>query len=117
MCVLLGYGADAICPYLVFEMAKSLRQEGVLDSSFTDKVVFEVNIRKFVGQRKKRGKEISKNLLTISKFYSVVELFGSHGQRYIESDGQNGHINVAIVQRCSDLRSYWFGRRGDQSML
>ncbi|KAK7580461.1 hypothetical protein V9T40_001090 [Parthenolecanium corni] len=41
MCVLLGYGADAICPYLVFEMAKSLREEGVLDESFTDKVVFE----------------------------------------------------------------------------
>lgn len=42
MCVLLGYGADAICPYLVFEMAKSLREEGVLDGSFTDKIVFEV---------------------------------------------------------------------------
>lgn len=45
MCVLLGYGADAICPYLVFEMAKSLREEGVLDESFTDKVVFEVSKR------------------------------------------------------------------------
>lgn len=41
MCVLLGYGADAICPYLVFEMAKSLRAEGVLDSSFTDKILYE----------------------------------------------------------------------------
>lgn len=46
MCVLLGYGADAICPYLVFEMAKSLREEGVLDESFTDKVVFEVSKEK-----------------------------------------------------------------------
>lgn len=43
MCVLLGYGADGICPYLVFEMAKSLRAEGVLDASFTDKVLFEVS--------------------------------------------------------------------------
>lgn len=42
MCVLLGYGADAICPYLVFEMAKSLREEGVLSETFTDKMVFEV---------------------------------------------------------------------------
>lgn len=42
MCVLLGYGADAICPYLVLEMAKSLREEGVLDETFTDKIVFEV---------------------------------------------------------------------------
>jgi len=43
MCVLLGYGADGICPYLVFEMAKSLRAEGVLDASFTDKILFEVS--------------------------------------------------------------------------
>lgn len=43
MCVLLGYGADAICPYLVLEMAKSLREEGVLDETFTDKIVFEVS--------------------------------------------------------------------------
>jgi len=43
MCVLLGYGADGICPYLVFEMAKTLRAEGVLDSSYTDKILFEVN--------------------------------------------------------------------------
>lgn len=33
MCVLLGYGADAICPYLVFEAAGQLRDEGVLDPS------------------------------------------------------------------------------------
>nr|XP_031844149.1 putative glutamate synthase [NADPH] isoform X1 [Nomia melanderi] len=36
ICLLLGYGADAICPYLVFEMARNLRADGVLDSSLTD---------------------------------------------------------------------------------
>ncbi|XP_043577717.1 glutamate synthase [NADH] isoform X1 [Bombus pyrosoma] len=36
ICLLLGYGADAICPYLVFEMARNLRMDGVLDSSLTD---------------------------------------------------------------------------------
>ncbi|XP_075232703.1 uncharacterized protein LOC142331019 isoform X2 [Lycorma delicatula] len=41
MCVLLGYGADAICPYLVFEMASSLRNENVLDNSMTDQVLYE----------------------------------------------------------------------------
>lgn len=44
MCVLLGYGADAICPYLVFEMARSLRNEGVLESSLTDAALFQVCI-------------------------------------------------------------------------
>ncbi|XP_015429364.1 PREDICTED: putative glutamate synthase [NADPH] isoform X2 [Dufourea novaeangliae] len=36
VCLLLGYGADAICPYVVFEMARNLRADGVLDSSLTD---------------------------------------------------------------------------------
>nr|XP_014291761.1 glutamate synthase [NADH], amyloplastic isoform X1 [Halyomorpha halys] len=40
MCVLLGYGADAICPYLVFEMVRSLREEGIFDPSFTDKILY-----------------------------------------------------------------------------
>ncbi|XP_043275732.1 glutamate synthase [NADH] isoform X2 [Venturia canescens] len=41
MCVLLGYGADAICPYLVFEMARNLREEGVLDQSFNDEIMYK----------------------------------------------------------------------------
>lgn len=36
MCVLLGYGADAICPYLVFETVASLREEGIIDLSDSD---------------------------------------------------------------------------------
>lgn len=40
MCVMLGYGVDAICPYMVFETARSLRDEGVLDESFTDDVMY-----------------------------------------------------------------------------
>jgi len=42
MTVLLGYGADAICPYLVFETARQLRYEGVLPATLTDKKIFEV---------------------------------------------------------------------------
>ncbi len=42
MCVLLGYGADAICPYLVFETARQLRREGVIDAGLTDDKIFEV---------------------------------------------------------------------------
>jgi len=43
MCVLLGYGADAICPYLVFEISRALRNEGVLDAAFTDDVLYKVS--------------------------------------------------------------------------
>ncbi|XP_011708149.1 PREDICTED: putative glutamate synthase [NADPH] isoform X2 [Wasmannia auropunctata] len=41
ICVLLGYGADAICPYLVFEMAKNLRADHVFDETFTDEVIYK----------------------------------------------------------------------------
>lgn len=41
ICVLLGYGADAICPYLALELASSLRDTGVLDSSLTDEVIYQ----------------------------------------------------------------------------
>lgn len=44
ICVLLGYGADAICPYLVFEMAKNLRADNVFDASFTDDVIYKVRL-------------------------------------------------------------------------
>lgn len=44
MCVLLGYGADGICPYIVFELARNLRDDGVLDPNFSDDVMFDVSI-------------------------------------------------------------------------
>ena len=42
MCVLLGYGADAICPYLVFQAAQRLREEGVIGEQYTDRDTFQV---------------------------------------------------------------------------
>ncbi|KAF2365727.1 Glutamate synthase NADH/NADPH small subunit 1, partial [Trinorchestia longiramus] len=41
MCVLIGYGADAICPYLVFETMATLREEGVLPSDLHDHKIYE----------------------------------------------------------------------------
>ncbi|KAK6621297.1 hypothetical protein RUM43_011603 [Polyplax serrata] len=40
MCALLGYGADAICPYLVFHLARNLKLEGALDSNVLDEEYF-----------------------------------------------------------------------------
>ena len=31
ICVLVGFGADAICPYMVFEIAQMLKEDGVID--------------------------------------------------------------------------------------
>ena len=48
MCVLLGFGADAVCPYMVFEIMAALREEKVLDETFTDKVIFTVSENTFM---------------------------------------------------------------------
>ncbi|CAH2107002.1 unnamed protein product [Euphydryas editha] len=40
MCVLLGYGADAICPYLAFELAFSLRNDNLIDPDLSDADIY-----------------------------------------------------------------------------
>ena len=41
MCVLLGFGVDAICPYMVFEIAHMLRMQKIIDQDITDTIVYE----------------------------------------------------------------------------
>ena len=40
ICLLLGYGADAICPYLVFETVCSLNALNLLNTTFTNEQIF-----------------------------------------------------------------------------
>lgn len=40
ICLLLGYGADAICSYLSLELAAALRTQGVIDESMTDEILY-----------------------------------------------------------------------------
>nr|MBE5725838.1 putative glutamate synthase 1 [Cucujiformia] len=41
ICLLLGYGADAICPYLALELASSLRDQGILDTSLSNETIYQ----------------------------------------------------------------------------
>uniref|UniRef100_A0A1I7Z3F6 glutamate synthase (NADH) n=1 Tax=Steinernema glaseri TaxID=37863 RepID=A0A1I7Z3F6_9BILA len=40
-CVLLGFGADAVCPYLVFESCYRLRNMGLIENELTDELIFQ----------------------------------------------------------------------------
>lgn len=40
-CVLLGFGADAVCPYMVFETCHRLRTMGLFDNEISDEQVYE----------------------------------------------------------------------------
>lgn len=37
----LGYGADAICPYLVFELIFALRNDNIIDHTLTDANIYD----------------------------------------------------------------------------
>lgn len=91
ICLLLGYGADAICPYLVFEMARNLRADGVLDSSFNDNILCLVSVLCYFWTlaEKKYNKIIDCE--------HIVELCGSNGERYSKSNGENGDLHVAVL--------------------
>lgn len=41
LCLLLGYGADAICPYLVFETIRNLNVQGMLNTSLQNEQIFK----------------------------------------------------------------------------
>ena len=40
LCCLLSYGADAVCPYLVFETLSAMRRRGVLDPPLEDQEIY-----------------------------------------------------------------------------
>ena len=41
LAVLLGFGCDAVCPYMVLELGNWLRSEQLLDPETTDQAVFD----------------------------------------------------------------------------
>jgi len=117
ICVLLGYGADAICPYLVFEMAKNLRADHVFDETFTDDIIYKVSLAKILFRNVNDKKSICMNKINIYKNYLMInrlnsaELRRCYGTRNRESDGQDGNLDFTILQRSADIRSSWIGRR------
>ena len=44
-CTLIGYGADAICPYLAFDALRALREDGKLQANQSDDVLMTQYIK------------------------------------------------------------------------
>lgn len=53
MCVLIGFGLDAVCPYMVYETVAKLRAQGLMDGQWDSDTV-AANFKKSVdyGMRK-----------------------------------------------------------------
>lgn len=76
MCVLLGYGADAICPYLVFESMAELQSEGIIDAKLTEDAIF----RNYV-EAMERGiaKVMAKMGISTLQSYKGAQIFEAVG--------------------------------------
>ncbi len=87
-CLLIGYGADAINPYLAFEALWQARQDGLLKAEkFPDDEAIVRGYRKAVAKG------------------------------HVEGHGQDGHLDLAVVQRRPDLRGPGPARRSRQALL
>ncbi len=87
-CLLIGYGADAINPYLAFESLWKARIEGRARSARI--------------QRRRKG---------------CQRLPQGRCQGHPEDHGQDGHLDVAVLQGSSDLRGVGFEGRSHRSLL
>jgi glutamate synthase (NADPH/NADH) large chain len=86
-CLLVGYGADAINPYLALEALWQARRDGILPPEYDtdDKIV--------AGYRKARR------------------------QGHAEGDGQDGHLHAGVLQGRADFRSGRVEQRCDRSVF
>ena len=87
-CLLVGYGADAINPYLAFEALRQARRDGWLDE------------QEFVSEERRRDR-----------------LSRGHRQGHAQGDGQDGHLHAAVLQGRPDLRGGRPAGRGDRPVF
>lgn len=74
ICVLLGYGADAICPYLVFETLSALRSEAKLD--LTDEQIYT---RYVAAMERGISKVMAKMGISTLQSYKGAQIFEAVG--------------------------------------
>ncbi|VDM96299.1 unnamed protein product [Thelazia callipaeda] len=84
-CVLLGYGADAICPYLVYESCHRLRNMGLFDADINDEQVF---------QGYKAG--IERGIFKVMAKMGISTLHSYKGAQIFEAVG----LAEEVVNRC-----------------
>lgn len=85
ICVLLGYGADAINPYLVFELAKTLRDQTVIDPAMTDEEISGAF-----------GKAIDTGMAKVMAKMGISTLQSYKGAQIFEAVG----LSQDVIDRC-----------------
>ncbi len=98
-CVLFGYGADAVNPYLAFEALAWLRKRGTLSKSISNEKI----IRNYT-------KSVNKGVLKVMSKMGISTLASYKGAQIFEALG----LDHKVIQRCfngtaSRLRGAGFG--------
>ncbi|KAI8846077.1 putative glutamate synthase Glt1 [Chytridium lagenaria] len=84
-CVLLGYGADAICPYLAYEAMMKLRREGLLKPELTDEKI----INNFIKASNDGIKKVmSKMGISTLQSYKGAQIFEALG------------LDASVISKC-----------------
>jgi glutamate synthase (NADPH/NADH) large chain len=84
-CMLIGYGADAINPYMAFEILWNLRREGNIDPSLDDEKV----IKNYI-------KACGKGILKVMSKMGISTLQSYKGAQIFESIG----LNKQVIDKC-----------------
>jgi glutamate synthase (NADPH) large chain len=84
-CLLVGYGADAINPYLAFESLYQAREDGMLEPEYTDEAI--VNAYR---------KGVAKGLLKVMGKMGISTLQSYKGAQIFEAVG----IDEDVIERC-----------------
>ena len=104
-CVLFGYGADAVNPYLAFEAIAWLRKRGTLSKSISNEKI----IRNYT-------KSINKGVLKVMSKMGISTLASYKGAQIFEALG----LDHKVIERCfagtaSRLRGAGFGILAEES--
>ncbi len=84
-CLLVGYGADAINPYLAFESLYQAREDGMLEPEYTDEAIVSAY-----------RKGVAKGLLKVMGKMGISTLQSYKGAQIFEAVG----IDEDVIERC-----------------
>ncbi|GAA5912483.1 hypothetical protein JCM8208_006614 [Rhodotorula glutinis] len=85
VCVLIGYGADAVCPWLCFEALLKIRREGLLKVDLTDEQV----VKNYIAA-------VNNGILKVLSKMGISTLAGYRGSQIFEILG----LHADVVEKC-----------------
>lgn len=105
-CLLIGYGADAVNPYLAFETLRQARIDGVLEAEWSDKKIVDAF-----------RKAVAKGMLKVMGKMGISTLQSYKGAQIFEAVGLNGDVvDTCFVGTASRIAGVGFDVLGEEGV-